>query len=75
MPDEDPITLHEAAALYNIDSDELYLAIHALEASQGHHVHWSVERRSGTVVNVYRRSDCEAAVALRAAKDLGFVEE
>lgn len=85
MPD-DELSLQEAAAVFNINSEELHLALEALETErqrEAYHAYvedWDkklyrrAERRGSTIITVYKRADCEAAVALAAAKLLGFTD-
>jgi hypothetical protein len=80
VPDED-LTLLEAAIRFNLDPEDLHLALEILEASRapdgntltGRVALWrGVRKENGSVFTTYRARDCEAAVALEAARRLGF---
>lgn len=78
MPNEkDELTLQEAASIFDIDSGELGLALNALEEhrrglySNGIFRGVRTTRWAGNFPT-YHRGDCEAAIALLAAKRLGY---
>ena len=81
-PDEEKeVTLLQASIHFGMDSEDLYLALEALEAHREPNPNYvsgagGLYRRAkysrGSVETYYLLKDCEAALALLAAKAPGF---
>lgn len=82
MLEDGDLTLTQAGAIFEVDKDELYLMLQALED----HREADPNRLSGrigirrrqvrigqAIETFYRREDIEQAIALDAARQLGFI--
>lgn len=66
------LTLLEASIMYDIDEETLALALGALARRRGGAAICAARKRDGKFYACYEAADVEEAVALEAARQLGF---